>query len=70
MVPSASEDEEDAPAAEANPSAPALAEPRRRLMLHATSSRSDSSGFVEESAPGRTPMAQLTDAPLPPGQAV
>lgn len=40
------------------------------LMLHATSSRSDSSGFVEESAPGRTPMAQLTDAPLPPGQAV
>ncbi|XP_059574249.1 protein TESPA1 isoform X1 [Alligator mississippiensis] len=69
-VPSASEDEEDAPAAEANPSAPALAEPRRRLMLHATSSRSDSSGFVEESAPGRTPMAQLTDAPLPPGQAV
>ncbi|XP_019412040.1 PREDICTED: protein TESPA1 [Crocodylus porosus] len=50
-VPSESEDEEDAPAAEANPSALALAEPRRRLMLHATSSRSDSSGFVEEPAP-------------------
>ncbi|KAG6921149.1 protein TESPA1, partial [Chelydra serpentina] len=61
-VQSTSEDEVGTPETAAWLPAPALTRHRRRFMLHAHSTHSDSSGFVEEPAPNSTPTTQLPDA--------